>query len=137
MCCKKGCRIENLFKRDSVKGVFLYLLLIFQKYLLYTTPVSGCFHVLKTNINLIQANVLIWFTKTTLLHINYITSHSLFISKRAVTYASRIPVIKGTVIKIEKALINDRLRVSKVSWKFRIPTIYNFAVIYLWNLLFS
>ena len=29
--------------------------------------------------------------------------------------------IKGTVIQIEKALINDCLSVSKVSWKFRIP----------------
>ena len=45
--------------------------------------------------------------------------------------------LKGTVMQIEKAPINDRLRVSKVSWKFRIPTIYNSAVIYLWNLLFS
>ena len=37
--------------------------------------------------------------------------------------------LKGTVMqknsKIQKALINDRLRVSKVSWKFRIPIIYN------------
>ena len=41
------------------------------------------------------------------------------------------PNIKGTVMQIKKALINDHLRVSKVSWKFRIPTIYNFAVIYL------
>ena len=41
--------------------------------------------------------------------------------------------LKGTVIQIEKAMINDRLRFSKVSWKFRIPTIYNFAVIYPWN----
>ena len=40
-------------------------------------------------------------------------------------------------MQIEKALINDRLHVSKVFWQFRIPTIYNFAVIYLWNLLFS
>ena len=40
-------------------------------------------------------------------------------------------------MQIEKAVINDRLGVSKVSWKFRIPTIYNFAVIYPWNLLFS
>ena len=39
-------------------------------------------------------------------------------------------LIKGTVIQIEKAPINDRLRVSKVSSKFRIPTIYNFTVIY-------
>ena len=39
-------------------------------------------------------------------------------------------IIKGTVMKIEKGLTNDRLRVSKVSWKYRIPTIYNFAVIY-------
>ena len=34
-------------------------------------------------------------------------------------------------MQIEKALINDRLRVSKVSWKFRIPIIYNFGVISL------
>ena len=40
-------------------------------------------------------------------------------------------------MQIGKALINDRLSVSKVSWKFRVPTIYNFAVIYSWNLLFS
>ena len=37
---------------------------------------------------------------------------------------------------IEKAPINDRLRVSKVSWKFRISTINNVAVMYRWNLLF-
>ena len=40
-------------------------------------------------------------------------------------------------MQIEKALINDRLRVLKVSWKFRFPAIYNVAVIYPWNLLFS
>ena len=45
--------------------------------------------------------------------------------------------IKGTVMQIEKAMINDRLRVLKVSWKFRIPHGYNFAVMYPWNLLFS
>ena len=44
--------------------------------------------------------------------------------------------IKGAVMRIEKALINDRLRVSKVSWKFRIPTISNFAVIYPWKLIY-
>ena len=31
--------------------------------------------------------------------------------------------LKGTVMQIGKALINDRLRVSKVSRKFRIPAI--------------
>ena len=31
---------------------------------------------------------------------------------------------------IEKALISDRLRVSKIFSKFRVPAIYNFAVIY-------
>ena len=36
-------------------------------------------------------------------------------------------------MQIEEALINDRLRVLKVSWKFCIPTIYNFAVVYSWN----
>ena len=45
--------------------------------------------------------------------------------------------VKGTVMQIEKALINDLLRVPEVSWKFGIPTIYNFALIYLWILLFS
>ena len=35
-----------------------------------------------------------------------------------------------TFMKIEKALINDPLRVSKVFRKCRIPTIYNFAAIY-------
>ena len=30
---------------------------------------------------------------------------------------------KGTVMQIENTRINDRLRVSKVSWKFRILTI--------------
>ena len=44
--------------------------------------------------------------------------------------------LKVTVRQIEKPLINDCLRVSKISWKFCIPTIYNFAVIYPWNLLF-
>ena len=40
-------------------------------------------------------------------------------------------------MQIEKALINDHLRVSKVSWKFRIPTMYHLEVTYPWNLLFS
>ena len=40
---------------------------------------------------------------------------------------------KGTVMQIEKAQINDRLRVSKVSWNFRIPVILNLTVIYPWN----
>ena len=38
---------------------------------------------------------------------------------------------KGTFMQTEKALINDGLRFSKESWKFHIPTIYNFAVICL------
>ena len=38
---------------------------------------------------------------------------------------------KGTAMQIEKkkTLINDRLRVSKVSGKFHISTIYIFSVI--------
>ena len=39
---------------------------------------------------------------------------------------------KGTVMQIQKAMINDCLRVSKVSWKFCIRAICNFAVIYSW-----
>ena len=46
-------------------------------------------------------------------------------------------IIKDTVMQTEKALTNNRLRDSKVPWKFRIPTMYNFAVIYPWNLQFS
>ena len=46
-------------------------------------------------------------------------------------------ILKGTVMQTGKALLNDHLRVSKVSWKFRILIIYNFAVIDPWNLLFS
>ena len=40
-------------------------------------------------------------------------------------------LVKGTVMQLEKVLLNYRLRVSNVFWKFkRIPTIFNFAVIY-------
>ena len=46
-------------------------------------------------------------------------------------------MIKRAVMQVKKAMINDRLHASNLSWKFRIPNIYNFAVIYLWNLLFS
>ena len=44
--------------------------------------------------------------------------------------------LKVTLMQTEKPLINDRLCVSKISWRFHIPTIFNFAVIYPWNLLF-
>ena len=41
-----------------------------------------------------------------------------------ITYVPTLPYyVKGAVMQIEKALINDR-------WKYRIPTIYNFEVIY-------
>ena len=46
-------------------------------------------------------------------------------------------VIKGKFMQIKNEIMNNCLRVSKVSWNFRIPTIYNFAVIYPWNVLFS
>ena len=47
-----------------------------------------------------------------------------------------LSLFKDKVMQIERALINDHLRVPKVSWRFRIPAIYNFAVIYPWNLMF-
>ena len=47
-----------------------------------------------------------------------------------------LKVTKGTVMQIEKAPIQDRLCISKASWKFRISTIYSFSIIYPWNLLF-
>ena len=46
-------------------------------------------------------------------------------------FLSEISVyLKVQVMQIEKALVNNRLRDSKVSWKFFITTIYNFAVIH-------
>ena len=38
---------------------------------------------------------------------------------------AKIKLFKGTAMQIEKALINDHIHVSKVSWKYRVPTIYN------------
>ena len=40
-------------------------------------------------------------------------------------------IIKGIVMQVEiKTLINDHLHASKASSKFRIPTVYNYAVIF-------
>ena len=36
--------------------------------------------------------------------------------------------MKSTIMQIEKALISGRLRVWKVSWKFRIPAISLFVI---------
>ena len=40
-------------------------------------------------------------------------------------------------MQIQKALMNERFRVSEVSSKFGIVTTYIFVVIYLWNVLVS
>ena len=45
--------------------------------------------------------------------------------------------VKGTVMQIEKALINGRLCVSKVFENFAFQLFLNFAVICPWNLLLS
>ena len=48
--------------------------------------------------------------------------------------------IKGTVMQIDKALINDRLRVSKVSRKSRIPCSNlpeKFAIFLKYSIVFS
>ena len=47
-----------------------------------------------------------------------------------------VALFKSKVMQIEKTLINDRLGVSNVSWKFQSPTSYDFAVIYPCYLLF-
>ena len=61
-------------------------------------------------------------------------------------WTDSLVVIKSTVMQIEKALINDRLCVSAISKKSCIPTaiskkfcitVFDFAVISPWNLLFS
>ena len=49
---------------------------------------------------------------------------------KVTTKTVRNVLMKGTVMQIEKALINDHLRFSKVFRKFYMPTCYNFAVIY-------
>ena len=56
--------------------------------------------------------------------------HSLTRAKTWEKGPKRLKILKGTVVQIVKALINDHLRVSKVFWKYVILTIYNFAVIY-------
>ena len=61
------------------------------------------------------------------------------ISKKTFSFKTR-PVVASEGIescKLKKARKSGRLHFSKVPWKFPIPTIYNFAVIYPWNLLFS
>ena len=61
------------------------------------------------------------------------------ISKNTFSFKTR-PVVASEGIescKLKKARKSGRLHFSKVPWKFPIPTIYNFAVIYPWNLLFS
>ena len=40
----------------------------------------------------------------------------------------RLKAVKGTVMKIERALINDRLCVLKVPWKFRIQKILKYSI---------
>ena len=46
-------------------------------------------------------------------------------------------LLKYTIMQIERALINDRLRVSEVSWKFHIPTIYKLAYLLTVSIVFS
>ena len=50
--------------------------------------------------------------------------------------SARVIGLKGTVMQTEKALINDRVYVSKVSWKFCIRKICNSVVIRPWIMLF-
>ena len=66
-----------------------------------------------------------------------VVSEILLIAMIEIDLTNMVICVKGIVMQIEKVLMNDCSRVSKVSWKFRILAIYNFTVIYLWNLLFS
>ena len=59
------------------------------------------------------------------------------VAYKTVAYKNSVYAFTCTVMQIEKALINHRLRVSKVSWKFHVQTICNFAGIFPWNLLLS
>ena len=49
------------------------------------------------------------------------------VMKQKIFFVSAEVFFKGAIMKIEKALINDSVRVSEVLRKFCIPTIYNFA----------
>ena len=69
----------------------------------------------------------------TFLRVNFLFLKSLLLIFWIFKFSS---LFKGTAMQIEKLLINDRLRISKVSWKFHILSIYNFAVIYPQNELF-
>ena len=57
-------------------------------------------------------------------------------TKRSLTFKYLRNTLKLQSCKLKK-LMNDHLRVSKVYWKFRIPTVCNFALIFSWKLLFS
>ena len=72
----------------------------------------------------------------------FILTHLLYLFIAGVTGPPAVNYfLKGLDAQIEKALVNDGLRISKVSWQFRTATgtatVYNFAVIHPWNLLFS
>ena len=49
---------------------------------------------------------------------------------KVITYFHKKVHVKDTVMQIEKELTNDQLRVSEVSWRYYIPTSYNFALVY-------
>ena len=107
---KKGVESCNFMKKETPTQVFYREFWGIFKNTFYTEKTSASETLIKRLWN--------WYTN----------EYAFFIVK---------PRFKGIVIQTETALINNRLRVSKVSWKFRISNIYNFAVIYPWNLFFS
>ena len=98
-------------------------------------------HSLKISENQNFCDVFKWYKKRPVAWNGLLTSHMWCVADLVLFVQFKKPEnsrnVKGTVMQIEKALINDRLHVSKVFWKFCIPTISNFAVIYQWILLFS
>ena len=90
---------------------------------------SGNFHLLKHYLRKVPQNCFDLFNRW--------NKSGMQISKFSFALGKIKNWFKCTVMEIGKALINNRLHASILSWKFCIPTIYNFTVIYPSNLLFS
>ena len=142
----------TLLKIDSDTGVFLWIMRIFWEYLFSRTSVNDyfsrsgclcliwCFDIVFWTIWVLRTlkeedSVTIWRQKLrdtrlrryfNLFYI-YFNIFAFRFKKEGLPLLCLFP-LNSTVKQIEKSVIWNRLHVSKASWKFRIPTIYNFPV---------
>ena len=144
--CHRGLykRSVGKFSRSSCSSLAKQLLDLKRSY-------DGCFYICRTCHSKVNRNKIPCQSASNKLSVEQLpgefrnfrrletvlVARRILLKKNTVMPKGQSPKVKGTVMQVEKALINDHLRVSKVPWKFLIPTIYYFAVIYSRNLLFS